>query len=117
MARIVSLSLAQLADFDDGLLQAAFDAELKKVTDDLNDRPNDDRPRTISIQFTLKPIARMGELDFVQISAVTNSKQPPQEGRTCTLSPKRVGKNMALMFTTSGTDIRQPGLEFEEDQS
>jgi hypothetical protein len=116
VSQVEILELSKLGEFDDGLLASAFNSALKAVTADLNDRPNDDRTREIVIKFHLKPIPRMGELDFVNISAVVTHKTPAQEGRTCTLSPKRIGKDVGLLFATQGPDIRQPGLFGGEEE-
>lgn len=110
------LTLESLHGLDDGLVAAAFNASMKAVVADMNDRPNDERAREIVVKVTLKPIARQGDLDFVKLSAVVNHKVPPQEGRECTLTPKRIGKDLGLLFATTGTDSRQPHLGFDDPQ-
>lgn len=111
------LELGSLANFDDGLLAAAFNESVRKVVADLNDRPNDDRAREVTIKITFKPIPRQGELDFARVSAVVTSKTPAQEGRACTLSPKRLGKELGLIFSTNGPDVRQSQFEFGGDEN
>jgi hypothetical protein len=111
------LELSSLATFDDGMLAAAFNDAVRKVVADLDDRPNDDRAREVAIKITFKPIPRHGELDLAKVSAVVTSKMPAQEGRSCTLSPKKLGKDLGLLFSTNGPDVRQSQFEFEGDEN
>lgn len=37
-------------------------------------------------------------------------------GFECVLTPKRIGKELTLLFATLGTDARQPQLNFDQDE-
>lgn len=53
---VEKFGLASLATFDDGRLEAAFAKELKRVQDDIKDRPLVKKPRSLSIKLILTPI-------------------------------------------------------------
>jgi hypothetical protein len=109
------LLLENLKDLDDGLLAAAFDANIRDVIRDLNDRPVDDRSRTVTMTLTFTPTYMGNDLDAVKLEHKVTSKIPGREGRECTLTPKRLGKDVALLFASNGTDARQPHLDFNEE--
>lgn len=113
--QVSQLTLEQLFNLDDGLLAAAFDANMANVIRDMNDRPNDDRARKVVVTLTFKPEAHQGDLDRVKLEHKVTATIPSQEGRECTLIPKRLGKELFLVFPTIGTDARQPHLNFEAD--
>lgn len=50
------LTLAALMeDLDGGRISAAFGAELRRVAVDCDDRPNDDKPRKVTLTLELSP--------------------------------------------------------------
>ena len=51
MSGIQVLSIETLKDYDDGLLAAAFMANLRAVIADLNERPSDDRARKLILEM------------------------------------------------------------------
>lgn len=50
-------NLSELAKLDGGLPDAQFRAELKRVLEDIHDRPNLKAPREITIKLKVKPTA------------------------------------------------------------
>ena len=106
------LTLQALHELDDGLLAAAFIANIREVVNDLNDRPNDDRARKVTMTLSFTPEAHGGDLDRVKLEHKVAATIPSREGRECVLTPKRLGKELTLLFATMGTDARQPELDF-----
>lgn len=109
------LSLENLGQFDDGLLAAAFAANLKLIISDLNDRPHDDRTRKLTVVMSFVPIALQNDLDSVKVEYKVSHNIAGHEGRECTLTPKYLDKRLQLAFAATGTDARQPGLPFDAD--
>lgn len=107
------LELQNLHELDDGLLAAAFVANVRDVIADLNDRPNDERARVITVTLTFKPEAHQGDLDRVTLEHKVTARIPSREGRTCTLTPKRLDGRLTLLFATIGTNAEQPELDFD----
>lgn len=107
------LTLENLKDLDDGLLAAALDANIREVIRDLNDRPSDERPRKVVMTLSFCPEHMGNDLDRVKLEHRVTTSIPGREGRECVLTPKRLGKELALLFATSGTDARQPHLDFD----
>ena len=56
MNGLKQLSLAELADIDDGRIGLAFDQALKRVSMDCDDRPGDNRPRKVVLEMTVEPV-------------------------------------------------------------
>lgn len=112
---VKEIQLGNLAELDDGLLAAAFAANIREVVHDLNDRPVDDRARKVTIELSFTPDHQGGDLDRVKLEHKVKATIPSREGRECILTPKRLGKDLTLMFATAGTDARQPSLDFEGD--
>ena len=50
---VSQLLLEHLHQLDDGLLAAAFEANVLEIVRDLEDRPADDRARTLTLTLTL----------------------------------------------------------------
>lgn len=108
------LSLENLGDFDDGLLAAAFQANLKMIISDLNERPNDDRTRKLSMVMSFEPSAQGGDLDRVKVEYKVTHNIAGHEGRECILTPKIMDKKMHLVFAAVGSDARQPHLPLDD---
>ena len=114
MSGIQVLSIETLKDYDDGLLAAAFMANLRAVIADLNERPSDDRARKLSLEMAFVPSAHGGDLDRVNIEYKVKHNIGGHEGREQILTPKIMDKKMNLVFASTGTDARQPGLPMDD---
>lgn len=112
---VKKLQLSNLSDYDDGLLAAAFDQNLKRIIEDLNDRPTDDRVRKLYLEIHFEPEADRGDLDRVKINYKCKSTLPTHEGRENLTTPKRVGRDLNLVFAEAGTDAEQPHLPLNDD--
>ena len=113
---VSQLLLEHLHQLDDGLLAAAFKANVLEIVRDLEDRPADDRARTLTLTLTFEPEQNRGDLDRVKLEHKVTSKIPGREGRQCILTPRKIGKDMHLQFAAVGTDARQPNLDFESGE-
>jgi hypothetical protein len=114
---VSELNLKNLAELDDGLLASSFEAAVREVIFDMNDRPVDDCARKVTLELIFKPDHRGGDLDLVKLEHKVKAVIPSREGRECTLTPKRIGRDLRLLFATAGTDSRQPQLDFEGDEN
>lgn len=115
LSQVSILDLAELAKLDDGLLAEAFRANLRLVVNDLNDRPNDDRTRKLTLVLSFVPEANRGDLDRVKLDYKVTHNIAGHEGRECVLTPKRLGRDLELMFANVGTDARQPHLPLDDE--
>jgi hypothetical protein len=115
-AQVSILELKELHHLDDGILAQAFAANLAMIIADLTDRPNDDRTRKLAITFSFVPAAQGGDLDRVKLEYKVTHNIAGHEGRECTLTPRKMGKETKLAFANLGTDARQPGFEFDPDR-
>lgn len=116
MSQVSQLTMENLKDLDDGLLAAAFEANVREVVRDLNDRPVDDRARKVTITLTFVPEHMGNDLDRVKLEHKVVASIPGREGRECVLTPKRIGRELTLLFANQGTDARQPQLPFDGEE-
>ncbi len=115
VSQVSKLELSELHKLDDGLLAQAFRANFRLLVEDLYDRPNDDRTRKLTVVFSFTPEASRGDLDRVKLEYKVTHNIAGHEGRECVLTPKRLGRDLELMFANIGTDARQPHLPGADD--
>lgn len=77
--------LTTIKDLDYGVINAAFKAHLARVVKDCEDRPLDDKARTVVIKFILKPNidkeGGTGEVDGVMVQTELYSDIPTHRTR------------------------------------
>jgi hypothetical protein len=79
--------LATLATLDGGRVGAAFDLALRRVIDDLNSRPNDDRARKLSLTVVLQPVAdEKGDLVDTQVQFLVADNLPKRQSKVYSMS-------------------------------
>lgn len=110
---VSQLTLGNIAELDDGLLAAAFAANVREIVNDMLDRPSDGLTRTLTVTLAFTPEQIGGDLDRVKLEHKVAAKIPSREGRTCILTPVKLGKSMQLQFANSGVDARQPEFDFD----
>jgi len=77
MARMDIKTLADVGQLDRGVIDKLFEAELRRVTADCEDRPAVDGARSITIKLSFKPVATdQGTLDTVKVETEVSSKLP-----------------------------------------
>ncbi len=75
-------SLDNLKYLDSGLISKAFQREVRKMLEDLDQRPSLNKPRVLSLNFYLTPIAGdHGELDKVDMQTDVSAKYPKRTTR------------------------------------
>lgn len=86
-------TLESIRDLDFGKIQTAFNAELERTTKDCLDRPSDDRPRKVSIVFSLSPeLPTDGDCDSVSVECEIHSSVPKRRTKVYTMVPNVLGK-------------------------
>lgn len=101
--------LSELPNLDFGLLDAAFETELKRVVADCQDRPMDDRSRQVGIIFTVSPVAGAAGMsnggvvtcDQVAIEVEVTSKVPTRRSKPYVMQTKH---DNSLMFDEQSPD-------------
>lgn len=90
-----AFTLDNLRLLDFGKIQEAFNQELQFTVKDCMDRPLDDAARTVSIQFTLKPVPDLSgvtaDCDKVAVACDITSKIPKRKTRVYEMKPKHDG--------------------------
>jgi len=109
------LSLAQIAEIDDGRIAAAFDQALKRAAQDCDDRPGDDRPRKITIELAVAPVLdQNGMCDSVKSQIQIKDTIPTRKSRIYDFGLRKGG-----LFTYQPMALdnhRQGILPMDEDQ-
>lgn len=91
MSQYESLRLGTIAKLDQGVIAAAFDAELASALNDCEDRPHTEKPRTITLTIKLTPVPdSSGGMKATEVDFDIKSTRPKQESRTYQMEPKTV---------------------------
>lgn len=86
-----SLRLGTIAKLDQGVIAAAFDAELASALNDCEDRPHTEKARTITLTIKLTPVPdSSGGMKATEVDFDIKSTRPKQESRTYQMEPKTV---------------------------
>lgn len=87
------LSLAALVNLDRGFFEALTNAALKKVADDVYDRPGIKKARSVTIRLTFKPVlAADGGCDTVIAAYEIDHSEPAAVSNDLTLDIKPSGQ-------------------------
>lgn len=100
--------LGTLATMDDGRINAAFNAALKRVEMDCHDRPGVKTARKIEIVMLVEPVADEGELDSVNVSFVIKDNVPKRQSKAYNMRAERGG---LIYNEVSPEDVRQLTLD------
>lgn len=98
----MQLSLATLGEFDFGKAAVAFQKELQKVVIDMIDRPGDDRPRTVTLKTSLKPLVQQeGDVVDSQVEFEITSSMPSRRTKP---RPAMIDRRGNLLFSADAPD-------------
>ncbi len=103
------LNLSSLATIDEGRLAAAFDMELAKVVEDMNERPGDKTPRIIKLTLRMAPVAPGGTIEDVRVEFDIAATVPKK--RTKTYSMEVHGTQRVVFSEFSPDNPRQGTLD------
>lgn len=104
------LSLAALAEIDDGRLREAIEQAIRACEADCRDRPADDADRTITLSIMFEPVvASNGDLDSVNTRFAIATRLPKKATRAFNMS---AGRGPGLFFNDLAPDnARQATLD------
>lgn len=95
MARDEKFTLENLKLLDFGKIGVAFETELQHVVRDCGDRPADDRPRSIKIEFKIAPVFEpendKTHAEEVKVGCEITSTLPKRRTKIYTMRPKADG--------------------------
>lgn len=113
MPRQLPLTLTNLKDLDLGTVQALFDAKLREIVSDLNDRPADPKKRTLTVQFTFIPVLDSAGRDLEEVGAQVQvyNNLPKARTKGYRLIPKADG---TLAFSADFADEPHQEAMFSE---
>ncbi|WP_437224941.1 hypothetical protein SH661x_000390 [Planctomicrobium sp. SH661] len=81
------LKLANLADYDGGSVQVMFDQALRRILNDLDDRPALKKARKLTLEMTFEPRCSDRDLDTIVAKVRIKDNIPNKEARECVLVP------------------------------
>lgn len=104
------LSLAELAEFDDGRVRVAWDQALQRAIDDCADRPGVEKPRTVVLVASFAPVASEGgKLRDVTTEFEIKETSPGRRSAPYAMAARPGG----LFFSEFSPDeVDQASLEF-----
>ena len=111
---IKELNLAALMeDLHGGRVAAAFQAELRRCANDCDDRPDDDKPRVVTLQLKLWPIMEDGHLESIRGKFFCASKVPERRTKEFSFGFRNGG---ALIFDDLSPDnVNQTTFDMDDD--
>lgn len=103
------LDLRGLAEIADGAMNAEFENLSNFIGRDINARPNDDRPRTITLKVSFRPnLDSKGNLVDIKVDADMGAKTPGSRSDTYSA---RLHANGGLSYLPSNAlNVNQPTL-------
>ena len=112
-----TFNLANLPKVDFGKVSAAFDHELKSLVKDCDDRPLDDKARTLTLKVSLKPQAdttgNSAICDSIAVEFEVQGKIPVRRTKVYVMKPKQDG---SLAFHPDLADDPDGSTLYDEDQ-
>lgn len=109
------LNLDNLRKIDQGLIVAAFDAELAALVKDCDERPLEDKPRELTLKLKLTPDPQGSAggvyLDKVNVEFELVGKRPVSRTRVYTMTAKH---DHTLAFQPESPDDPDQGTIAEE---
>ncbi len=101
----MELNLKSLETLDDGRVAAAFQHELKRAVQDCIDRPADKKPRTVTLELSIKPIvapdSSIIEMEGADGEFTIKSKVPTRKSKTYNF---RSNKHGQLAFSSESPE-------------
>lgn len=102
---VLELNVDSLKKIDGGRIDAALQQEIKHVILDMQDRPGDDRDRSVTLKLVFKPIVSdSGDLDSVNVKMDIGSKMPSRKSRVFDMQARRSAKGPMLVFNEDSLD-------------
>lgn len=105
----VTLTLAELANIDNGKIAAVFQNELRRVVGDCVDRPTDDSARKVNMTVMVKPQESDGVCATVEMEVVVKSSVPDRRTRPYQMEVHARGD--VILNDASPDNIRQGTLD------
>lgn len=95
----MKFNLDTLKNLDFGTINAAFEHHLQRAVDDCFQRPEDDKPRTVALQFKLTPEMTKGSCDSILVECEFLTKVPNMRTKPYRMTPiVNKGKGDGLLF-------------------
>ena len=114
MSKPLQLTLANLAYLDDGKGAEAFDLCLRRAVHDCRDRPNDDKPRIVTLPIELVPVVE-SDLSCTEVTAKIKAAAKVPEYKTKSYSLGIRGKDMLVFSEFSPGDVNQASLDVGDE--
>jgi hypothetical protein len=115
MPRHEKLCLSNLDALDLGTVAALFQANLKQIVSDLNDRPFDETARTLTLKFAFKPVIDSAGRDLEEVGTQVQvfNNLPKAKTKVYRMIPKADG---TLVFSADFADEPNQEPMFPRDE-
>lgn len=106
----IKFSFETLAELDSGKIDLAIKRELRRIADDLNDRPGDRSARKLTVEVTFRPATEeSGVCETTDVSFKVVSKVPPRTSRDYNMEVR--GNGEMIFNPASDNDAKQTSLD------
>ena len=108
--------MASLATMDDGRLSAAVEQELQRAVKDCLDRPNEKKPRKVTLVVEVCPgfVDETGDCEEAVLSFALRNSLPARRTRSYSMLAKKNGR--LLWNDMSPDNVRQRTLDESSEQ-
>lgn len=102
-----------LENLDGGRVAQAFQADLRHCINDMEDRPGDDKDRTVTLVLKLTPVIDdEGHLDEVKGKFQTASKVPNRRSKAYSFKSRKMNGQPQLVFNDLSDDnVKQKTID------
>lgn len=112
---IEKVSLKAICEMDGGRIALAVDQALARVARDIEDRPGDDRPRSVNLQISVKPnLDQDGMCDTTSALIQIKETIPTRKSPEYSFGLRKGG--MLVHRSDNPGDVNQPGF-FDQKQT
>lgn len=108
------LAADQLAELDDGIFAAVFDTAIKRIGEDMNDRPGLDAGRDLNVKFSFKPVVDdRGFITSLDVRYVITESVPSRKSRKLGMGLQANGT--PTFSARVPDDHRQQALPYDDE--
>lgn len=114
MVNLKEFSLASLAEIDGKRLALAFDAELKRIAADIDDRPGVATARELTLKVAVVPVLDVssGIAEQARVQCQVSAAIPKRKTKVWDMSVRKGGK---LLYRPDSEDNAEQMVDFGEE--
>lgn len=115
MQALEKFQLEALADIDGGRINVAFAQALARVIADCDDRPGDDKARTVTLTLEVKPVLdASGVCDDAKVQVIISDSIPKRKSKIFDMAMQKTKSGMQLLYRPDSLEDVEQNVDFGE---